>query len=297
MTIGKKISLACAALVALTVSLGAVSIVKIERINGVIQSILTDSLPGLESMTRLEAVFKDQRGQMLMHMEADTPDQMSEVEAAMTELENKFQNELRAYEKTAVTAHDRELYEKIAPAHDQFMRVWAKIQPLDRGVKAKEAIAVWRGEGVPMVAAVQRTIDDETDFNRTHGDQSGAEAASAGASARLWSILILICSVLTGTALAALIIRGINHALLRVAGELGENAEQVSSASGQVSSSSQSLAQGASEQAASLEETSASSEEMASMTRKNAENSQQAAAHERHESAASSKPIARSARW
>jgi methyl-accepting chemotaxis protein len=277
MTIGKKISLACAALVALTVSLGALSIVNIGRINDIIHSILTDSLPGLQSMTHMEALFKDQRGQMLMHMEADSPDQMSEAEAAITDLDNKFQNELKLYEKSAMTARDRELYEKIAPAHDQFMRVWAKIQPLDRGAKAKEAIAIWRSEGAPAVAAVQRTVDDATDFNRTKGDQNGAEAASAGASARLWSILILICSVLTGTALAILIIRGINRALLRVARELAENAEQVSSASSQVSSSSQSLAQGASEQAASLEETSASSEEMASMTRKNAENSQQAA--------------------
>jgi hypothetical protein len=202
---------------------------------------------------------------------------MAEAESALSDRDSKFQNELRICEKTINTNRDRELFERIIPAHDQFMRVWSKIQPLDRAAKAKDAMAVWRSEGVPSAAAAQRALDDQSEYKRAQGNDSGAEAASAVDSARLWAILILACAVLTDVALVTLIVRSINQTLLQVAGELSENAEQVSSASGQVSSSSQSLAQGASEQAASLEETSASSEEMASMTRKNAENSQQAA--------------------
>lgn len=277
MTIGKKISLTSAALVGFTVLLGVVSVARIERINGIVRSMAADSLPGLESMARLEGFAKDERGEMLLHIAADTPEQMGEAESAIADLDNKFQNELRNYEKTIITARDRELFGKIAPAHDQLLRAWAKIQPADRAGKPKDAIALWRGDGAPAGAALQRIMDDEFEYNRAAGEQNGAEAAAAGESARLWSILILACAALAGTALAATIARGINSVLLRVADELGENAEQVSSASGQVSSSSQSLAQGASQQAASLEETSASSEEMASMTRKNAENSQQAA--------------------
>jgi len=78
-----------------------------------------------------------------------------------------------------------------------------------------------------------------------------------------------VCLAVGGV--AAWAVRAVSNALRRLAGELGDGAEQVASAALQVSSSSQSLAQGSSEQAASLEETSASTEEINSMARKNSE--------------------------
>jgi methyl-accepting chemotaxis protein len=84
-----------------------------------------------------------------------------------------------------------------------------------------------------------------------------------------------VCLAVGGV--AAWAVRAVSNALRRLAGELGDGAEQVASAALQVSSSSQSLAQGSSEQAASLEETSASTEEINSMARKNSENSRVAA--------------------
>ena len=236
MTIGKKISLALAAQLGLTVIFGVVSVANAERINGIVHSIAADALPGVESITRLTTYAKDQKVQMLMHLFAESPEQMSEAESNISDLENKFQNELKTYEKTVSSSRGREVFERLAPAQDQVMRVWAKIQPLDRAAKPKEAMAIWRSEGAPITLARQRVFDAGLEYITTNGNEQGAEAASAGDSARFWAIIILVCSALTGVALATLIVRGINQTLLQVAGELGENAEQVSSASGQVSS-------------------------------------------------------------
>ncbi|HVU16843.1 MAG TPA: methyl-accepting chemotaxis protein [Candidatus Didemnitutus sp.] len=70
--------------------------------------------------------------------------------------------------------------------------------------------------------------------------------------------------------------RSITRPIVAIARELGDGADQVSSASTQVSSAGQTLAEGASEQAASLEETGASIEELTSMTKRNAEHAQTA---------------------
>ena len=149
---------------------------------------------------------------------------------------------------------------------------------MSRAGKTKEAMAVCgAARRLRRASKGRRCWTKCLEQRKSTGDEEGRAAISAGESARLWVDSDPGASVLSGGLLAFFIVRGINKVLTQAVIELGEGAEQVSSASGQVSGSSQSLAQGASEQAASLEETSASSEEMSSMTRKNAENSQQAA--------------------
>jgi len=107
--------------------------------------------------------------------------------------------------------------------------------------------------------------------------QAEASERAAGITTRSRWIALVLCGVcLLVGAVVLWVVRDISRTLRRLAGELGEGAEQTAGAAGQVSSSSQSLAQGSSEQAASLEETSASSEQINSMARRNTENSRSA---------------------
>jgi len=279
MTIGKKITLACVVLVALTILLGVVSILNISRISTDVHSIVEGPIPGIFSLGVIYSYEKDEKAEMLQHIASDTPKQKEELEAAFAETESKFQDEMRGYGKTIQTAEGRGLFEKLGPAQERFNRLWTtNILPLSRAFKTKEALAAWNSQDV-LAASDERhkAFTDLINYRKANGDKSGRSAIETGEAATFWSALILVLSVVSGGLLAFFIVRGINKALTHAVTELGEGAEQVSSAAGQVSSSSQSLAQGASEQAASLEETSASSEEMSSMTRKNSENSQQAA--------------------
>lgn len=277
MTIGRKISLACGALVALTVILSAVAIFNVSRVNSAVNLIRVDALPGLESSARFSGLLQKQQALVLRHILEETPEKKSRVDAELLEVEAKFRADMKAYTGTITTAHDRELFEKIVGSYEHVGRAWAKVLPLSRDSRTREATALWTEEGVPSVEETGKNLDSLVEMGRSDGDGFVGAAVEAGASARFWALSFLVFSVISGLALSYFIIRGINQALNEAVGELREGAEQVSSASGQVSGSSQSLAQGASQQAASLEETAASSEEMASMTRKNAENSQQAA--------------------
>ena len=79
--------------------------------------------------------------------------------------------------------------------------------------------------------------------------------------------LLVIIGILIGICVHYLLVIPLN----RTAGELMNQAQEVTAAAGQVSASSQSLAEGASQQASSLEETSASLTQLAAMTKGNAE--------------------------
>ncbi len=279
MTIGKKITLACGVLVGLTIILGTVSILNTSRINNDVRLMVDGPLPGIASVGVLQNLLKDQKTAMVEHMASSTPERKAQSDARIADLENKYEAELKTYEKTIQTEAGRALFEKITPLQERVMRTWTEnMLPLSRALKTTEALAVWQGEETSSIFNERATLFDQIRAQRhSRADEIAQATIAAGESATFWSVLLLVLSVASGGALAFFIVRGINKALSHAVTELGEGAEQVSSAAGQVSSSRQSLAQGASEQAASLQETSASSEEMSSMTRKNSENSQQAA--------------------
>ncbi|MBI5637890.1 MAG: methyl-accepting chemotaxis protein, partial [Nitrospinae bacterium] len=90
----------------------------------------------------------------------------------------------------------------------------------------------------------------------------------------IWLLIIVsVVGLLSGIALAFIILRSVTKSIGEVMEGLTEGSGQVHSASGQLSETSQQMAEGASEQAASIEETSSSLEEISSMTKHNADNS------------------------
>jgi len=93
MTIGKKISLACLVLVALTILLGTVSILNIGRINTAVNAIVVDSLPGEASIGRLDGLMKEKRAFALRHMLMETPAQKSQAESAMADAQSLREND------------------------------------------------------------------------------------------------------------------------------------------------------------------------------------------------------------
>jgi methyl-accepting chemotaxis protein len=277
MTIRKNISIASAVWIALMTVSGVVALVKLNQIDRAVYSVATETLPGIGSAVRLDSLVHQQSAMMLRHILSNTPEGMSQAESSIAEAQAKFQTELKAYDITITNTRNRGLFQRIAPAQEQFERVWGRIQPLSRAIKPKEALALWLAEGLPAALTASKACEDAIEYNRADGAASAALASATGAATRFWLILLKVCTALFVASFAFYIVRSISRTLLQVARELGNGAEQVSTAAGQFASSAQSLAQGASEQAASLEETSSSSEELASMTRKNAENSQQAA--------------------
>jgi methyl-accepting chemotaxis protein/methyl-accepting chemotaxis protein-1 (serine sensor receptor) len=278
LTLGKKISLACASLVAITLGLGAVSVLYVSRLDSAVQSVALVSLPGTVQLAWLSQTAAGEERAMLKHMLADTPEMQARYESDLARLESRFQRGLREYGSDLPDAHSRELFARIAPAHEQVMREWSgAILPLSRAHNARDSFARWVSDMLPAVQAQGQALAAGMDDNQQRARRAAQATMGTGQAARIWFILLAILSVMAGIGLAYAVVRKLNRALRKVVNDLSRGAEQVAGAAGQISCSSQSLAQGTAEQAASLEQTSASTEEMTAMTRKNAENSESCA--------------------
>ena len=276
MTVGKKIWSMTIALIMLAMITGVMGLTRVSDINGRLQLVVTDPLPGVYLMSQLEIYCGQMRGDIYNFMAFSQ--HRDEMNKDLDELRAKFKDTSARYEKTITTARDRELFSKVGPSFTQYSSVWDKIKALSLNNQTKEALELYNAEGIPARKALEKALSDEVELNRSQGDTDASEAVQSVARGRFWILGLLIFSLVSGLAIAFFIVTGINRTLNHCVTELAEGSQQITSAASQVASSSQSLAQGSSEQAASLEETSASTEEITSMTRKNAENSKSAAA-------------------
>jgi methyl-accepting chemotaxis protein len=164
----------------------------------------------------------------------------------------------------------------LVAAIDQHIEYFHRISDLCEAGKIEEASALYRGKGAPAGAAMEAAASELMELETLALQESAATGAAKLRSARWTAILTNVLAILLGGAVVY-IVRGITALLQRIAVDLAEGSQQITSAAAQISSSSQSLAQGASEQAASLEESAAAGAEITSTTRKNADNSKAAA--------------------
>jgi methyl-accepting chemotaxis protein/methyl-accepting chemotaxis protein-1 (serine sensor receptor) len=277
MTVAQKFSAACAALVLLTVVLGAVTIFNIAGIQTRLQAIVGESLPTVHNIATLDSQVWELRGNVWKHISTTNTDEKAKIESATAQLRQKAHETMTACEHTITRAEDRELFENAKASYERYVAALDEVIPLSREGNIKDAVAKYMAAADPAHAQFKPAIRALVAGSRSKSDLYAEAATRSAGQTRLWSWSLLTISVIAGSLLAMFIIRSVNRALARAIQELSEGATQVASTALQVSGFSQSLAQGSSEQAASLEETSASSEEINSMARKNAENSRGAA--------------------
>jgi methyl-accepting chemotaxis protein len=278
-TIGKKFALTCAVLVAFTIGLATASLLSVSNLAANIHRLQIDPIPGQYSVGRIASYARDVRGKMndvLLGLAVNSGADAARRDKDLAEAQAKYQQEVKAYEKTITQDGDRQNFDDLVREYDRYAQSWAQIRSMAGARKPEEIVARFQSETVPAFDEARKASEVMVEWNQAWAVKLANEAAADARTATMWNWGISLIALVCGSVMAILITRSISRALRQIVGELSEGAEQTASAASQVSSSSQSLAQGSSEQAASLQETSASSEEINSMARKNSENSRSA---------------------
>ena len=276
--IGKRVGATCAALIAITTTIGIVSVGSGRKAVASLHAITTDSWPGVEQLTTIQALALEFRGtSLLMGSPGLSTDYKAKQLAHLDELQQQVQALLQKYESAVTSPEERPLYEKLRKETEAFLTTCAHFRELSLSGKTQEAGAFWSSQGGVQSKAFRKAMQDEVDFNKAGLAKHVDEGASAVHSANILISALLIVCVLTGSALGVIVVRSINSALLRSANEIRVGAEQMVSAAAEVAAASQQLAQGASQQAATLEETSASGHEVNTVTQRSAKSSGDAA--------------------
>lgn len=144
------------------------------------------------------------------------------------------------------------------------------------GTRFEDAHAILRDKIFPIFEESEKAAGLPAQRERDTLSASD-QHAHGEISASRWAVftVVVINLIVAGTVLW--VVFCITSTLRQVAIAIGKRADEVAAAASLVSSSSHFLAQGSSEQAATLEQTSASSEEINAMAHKNSENSRGAA--------------------
>lgn len=177
---------------------------------------------------------------------------------------------------SGLSAGLQELVKGIVKEEESFTSHGEKIFAIRRGNDYRLDLKHLREELAPLVAAVQKNID-QIGVNMS-GLLEGETQRTLGLQTSMWLIAIIAVSVSVSVGAFVTVFLPIKITTLfkNMVGELTYGASNVASASEQISESSQSLSEGASEQAASIQETSATMEEITSMTKQNADNALEA---------------------
>jgi methyl-accepting chemotaxis protein/methyl-accepting chemotaxis protein-1 (serine sensor receptor) len=275
MSVGRKISLACAFLVLLTAIVASIALYRVGDIQAKLLAVTDQSLPGVYSVGKLAQIDRVMTGNMLLHI--GVPAERQAMEAKIRTGQKQFGDLLGEFGKSIATLEQKQLYDTVPPVYARLCVAWDKIRPVSNAGDTAAAWKIWLEEGRPAMLDLEQKLNAEIDFSRAAGGQNAAATVQSVHSARLWVSVFLICAIASGSGLAFYIVRGLNLQLRRTARDLNSGAAELTATAAEVASASQSLAQGASEEAASLEQTAASAEQVAAMTRKNAESSRLAA--------------------
>lgn len=277
MTIGKRFIITSGVLVILCTLMSGVAIVGFNGVVRDIHMLAADTIPGTTYAMSIKADTSRLRADYMNHLQEDDVYELQKVEQDMASTTVKLNADMKGYERRISRDEDRENFAKLQPELDAIDQAWAKVLPLSKAMKNKEAYALFKTAAMPHIVALRDQAEYLAQWNEKIGDQATTDTGKTAQSAWWMSLCMGIVSLIFGVSISWVMITALNKQVSRAVSELTEGAEQIASAATQVSSSSQALAQGSSEQAASIEETSASSEEINSMARKNMDNSRSTA--------------------
>jgi methyl-accepting chemotaxis protein len=274
-TIGKRLTLGFAIIMAVMVCLGTLTWYQMADIKKNLDLVTKESLPALKITDDIRYQLALLRITNLKHAVYNDAAQKTELDKQAREEEAGLAGFVGQYEQYAKTPDQKALFAKVGPLLTAYKAEAVKLREASTQKKPDEVQAFLASAGKIGNEFIQAV--DALGKRNSQATETGAKAIEQSASSAKMAVMVFnLVAIALGTGIALLIIRGISGILRRLVRELDAGAEQTTSAAGNVSAASQSLAEGASEQAASIQETSASLEELSSMTQRNSDHSQKA---------------------
>jgi methyl-accepting chemotaxis protein len=288
-TLGKKLIVGFVSVSVITVIVGAMGFIGLERVAANLNGVGQTRIPDLQSLGALNMQRMAIRAQTLDVWLEENSDQQVAVDSYRS-IQSQRAESWRVVEENMetlrriprMTEQGRALVAELEKEYRDWRNAYVALDRLigqlaasttreqraQLYVEYRAAMNVMIPISDRMGNAFVRLTENNTSNTNRLIERSMGQAHMLEVVVAVSSLLGLVLALGAGLGITA----SVNRSLKRLADNLGTGADQVSSASGQVSSASQQLAQGASQQASSLEESSAALQEMASMTRQNADN-------------------------
>ncbi len=278
-TIKKQIILGLSVLILINIVVGIFMSSGISKLKSFVENLSTNQLRGIYVVGQIQSEENETYDLMLHHLQADTKDEMAEYSQRLAESNEKIDRLIATYQQNGANDDQgKPMFDRVLADRAAFEAAWQPVQELSLAQKNKDAFALFKEKTEPAFEKLKTALRDEIDYNKQVCDTTAAESIALTENASTVLNMSIVMMLMSGVAIAYVIVRSLNRVLTNVADTLGEGANQIVAASAQLAAASQSLAKGANEQAASLQETSAALEQIGSMTKRNSESAQAAQA-------------------
>jgi len=207
--IGTRLTLAFAAVLLLTATLGVSAVVNLGRLNTTANELATNWLPSVVSTTSMRASMLEYRELEVKHAHAADASYMAEYEdklkgpaAAVTRLFGE-------YESFVTPGEERKLADQLKAKWAEYESSAKKVLELGRGGKSADARDISDGASKMALDDAVTLVDTITKYNADGGRAEADRVAVTFGLARAWMLGLVGAALFVGIALAVLITRGL----------------------------------------------------------------------------------------
>ena len=211
--LSSKLLLSFGAILVLTLVVGGLSILQLDRVNQTGTDLARQWLPATRNVMEVKYQLQRYRSQEQQHVLSATPEEAATYEKSMPKLWDTLQQSLQTLQGYMQTAQDQQLHADVIQAMVQYNRVHDQAIRLSRDQQTEEATALLRGEAL----TISRSINSKLDTISEHVEQGAKAADELGdtiySSSRNLIALVSVLGIAVGLALALFIARLISRPL------------------------------------------------------------------------------------
>lgn len=216
-TIRRRIVVSFGAIVALIVVIGGVLFTELRSIDGAIQSLRSDSLPGMENDTALESAFT--MNYLLTQQHARLEDRAAIDTLALEFAANKARiDDLIGRDEASIfKVEHRELFKKVQDSSSAYFQVQQRIIRENGTLTAAQSAEMIGAQLAPEFERVMSALDDITEYDYQSIDNAadgiGASVSLAFTSIATSFVVALVLAALCGYFLVRAIMTPLNYLL------------------------------------------------------------------------------------
>jgi len=211
--IGKRIGAGFGAVIAIAMALGLFAYSRVGLIESSSNNITASKLPTVYLLGQIRAAGLTTFGAILQHIVANDAQDMTRLDAESRDRSTHAGAWLQEYEKLIASDKERALFADFKTARAAFNSTRDEILTLSRGMKKKEASALYNGRMKAASKQYVDVLDAMVTLNKSVADDASREIDHAVSSSRVGILLGLAAALIVAVLIAWFIVGAITRPL------------------------------------------------------------------------------------
>ena len=215
LTIKAKLAGAFAAVLAISLILGVVGVMKMSAVNDQSTVITENWMPSIDAIHSINTATSDLRAQQYTHITSTDPARMAEVEKDIAATLDTIKSERTKYEALISSDDERALYNQFAGKFENYLRDGERMLTFSR-VNQNEAAAEAMRASKPLYDDLSADLLKLVNLNVDGGKAASVEGDKVFAEARTMFIALVVAGLVIGVVAALWISRTVTLGLRKV---------------------------------------------------------------------------------